>query len=260
MHAELSAVTGTIRVWWRVASNSCCIRCESASHYGHASLLGWMCCLCQHQLQDTKNRCDNYAHCRQCCTDIPTHPHTEFTHTSQDKKNRRADKRLEGDEDDIDALLQKFALEVRAAWVAAAAPTYCAVLWQASLSKMQVLHSCLLPVDSPCSLVQRSSPSPPSQRCLAHPCCHGLCAAQHHRAPSLPHANPCYRAFCVPLSCCLVPPPCLVPCSLAGEDPEIICILNATACACLYLNRSFPAPHNPTPPPTPAYPFTHCAC
>lgn len=30
----------------------------------------------------------------------------------QDKKNRRADKRLEGDEDDIDALLQKFAIEV----------------------------------------------------------------------------------------------------------------------------------------------------
>jgi hypothetical protein len=30
----------------------------------------------------------------------------------QDKKHRRADKRLEGDEDDIDALLQKFAIEV----------------------------------------------------------------------------------------------------------------------------------------------------
>jgi hypothetical protein len=30
----------------------------------------------------------------------------------QDKKHRRADKALEGDEDDLDALLQKFALEV----------------------------------------------------------------------------------------------------------------------------------------------------
>lgn len=33
------------------------------------------------------------------------------SHALQEKKERRADKKLQGDEDDLDALLEKFALE-----------------------------------------------------------------------------------------------------------------------------------------------------